>query len=92
MSPALPSNSFAPQKMKRLVIREGTLRVFLSDRTPPSSQSLVGSPASTLIRDLYGGTMLNIIQCLECATASSRPETFHDISVPVKGHGTLLSG
>ena len=55
-------------------------------------QSLVGSPADSLIRDLYAGSMLNIVQCLECGTASTRPEAFHDVSVPVAGHSSLLSG
>lgn len=61
-------------------------------QSPVFRQSLIGCPAASVIRDLYGGTMVNVVQCLECANLSRRPEPFHDLSIPVKGMAGLEAG
>ena len=55
-------------------------------------QSLVLSRGEKIIRDLYAGTQVNLVQCLECAHVSRREEDFLDISLPVKGIESLTRG
>ncbi|EGD76051.1 hypothetical protein PTSG_00761 [Salpingoeca rosetta] len=55
-------------------------------------QSLVMSPGERIIRDMYEGKLVNIVQCLECGAASRREESFLDISVPVKDLVSLQQG
>jgi ubiquitin carboxyl-terminal hydrolase 47 len=46
---------------------------------------------ANLINDLYEGTMLDYVKCLECGTEKSREDTFLDIPLPVKPFGSTVA-
>lgn len=47
--------------------------------------SLVGTSGSSLIQELYHGTLVNQITCKECKNVSERQEDFLDLTVCVRG-------
>ncbi|KAE8580597.1 hypothetical protein XENTR_v10024482 [Xenopus tropicalis] len=51
--------------------------------------SLEGTSGHDLIKRLYHGTIVNCIQCKECGYISERQEDFLDLTVAVKGVGSL---
>ncbi|XP_044272052.1 ubiquitin carboxyl-terminal hydrolase 47 isoform X2 [Tribolium madens] len=46
---------------------------------------------ANLINDLYEGTMLDYVKCLECGTEKSREDTFLDIPLPVRPFGSTVA-
>lgn len=52
-------------------------------------KSLVGTPGSDLINRLYGGSLVNLTQCLMCGYVSEREEQFLDLTIPVVGSANV---
>ena len=52
-------------------------------------KSLVGTPASSLVSSLYGGTLVDIVKCLTCGTIRRRLDAFKDLTIPVVGQPDL---
>ncbi|XP_072539370.1 ubiquitin carboxyl-terminal hydrolase 40 isoform X2 [Salminus brasiliensis] len=51
--------------------------------------SLIGTSGSSLIQQLYHGTLVNQITCKECSNVSERQEDFLDLTVCVRGMSGL---
>ena len=55
------------------------------------SRSLAGTCVSSLVSDIYSGTVVNKLLCTRCNTVREREEVYEDVVLGVKGHASLYS-
>lgn len=54
-------------------------------------QKFQNTSANNLIKNLYEGTMIDYVKCLECGTEKTREDSFLDIQLPIRPFGSNVS-
>lgn len=48
-------------------------------------------PPKTWVHELFQGTMVNEMRCMQCETVTSREEAFYDLSLEIENNSSVTS-
>ncbi|KAI0094172.1 hypothetical protein BDY19DRAFT_981773 [Irpex rosettiformis] len=79
------------EQRKKSLNGNGSLSVATTTTTGPHTNSSVDFIKSTLVHQLFEGTLTSETRCLTCETVSSRDESFLDLSIDIEQNSSVTA-